>query len=60
MSASLFGVLYLSYVLAGFYFGVIYLTDVIVNKLVLLQRDIYLFGVIAIFDKRLIGKQPYV
>ena len=61
MTKSLFCVLCLSCVLAGFYFGVVHFTDIIVNELVLLQTHVtYLFGVIAIIDKRLIGKQPYV
>ena len=54
-------VLCLSHVLAVFYFGVVHFMDIIVgvNELVLLQMT-YLFGVTAIIDKRIIGKQPYV
>ena len=61
MTRSLFCVLCLSCVLAGFYFGVVHFTDIIVNELVLLQTNMTCpFGVTAIIDRRLIGKEPYV
>ena len=57
MAKSLIGVLYyLSCVLAGFYFGVIYIYRHYSEQIGVIANMTYLFGVIAIFDKRLIGK----